>query len=340
MRNLTVAVLSAVVALGCSSKPGQPVLNVFNWSDYIDKDVLKEFAQRHGCRVQYDNYASDNELETKLQTGGGYDVVFPSDRSMVPLLKQGRLLELQNDKLPNLKHLDPQFLNPPFDRGNKFSVPYFWGTVAVGIRADHVKEPVKGFEVLFDERYRGRITMLDDAEHVVAVALLHLGRQMNSTDDADLAQVKELLLKQKPLVQAYLSDGIKEKLVKGEAWVALDWSGDILQARREEANIRLVVPEAGTMVWTDSAAIPKDAKNVELAHAFINFLLDPDVAARNANFVRYPSPNRSARAKVSPDLLNDPSVYLPQALLDRCQRLLDRGPAVEKVRRLWADVRD
>ncbi len=337
---LLTTTLAVLLLLGCSSKPTELTLFVFNWGDYIEKSLLGEFERQVGCRVQYDNFSKDEELETKLQTGGGYDVVFPSDRSMRPLLQQERFHELQKDRLSNLKHVDPQFLDQPFDPGNRFSVPYFWGTVAVGVRTDHVKEPVKGFEALFDERYRGRITVLDDAEHMVAVALLHLGLPMNSTEAAHLAQAKELLLKQKPLVQAYASDGYREKLIKGEAWVAVGWSGDLLQARRDEPRVQVIVPAAGTMLWTDSMAIPKSARNVELAHRFINFLLDPDVAARNANFVRYPSPNRTARAKIDPDLLNDQAVYLPQALLDRCQRLSDRGAAVDKIHRLWRDVRN
>jgi spermidine/putrescine-binding protein len=336
---LFLVTLGGLLALGCSSKPAQPTLNVLNWSDYIDPALRDEFQKQAGCRLQYDNFSTDTELETKLQTGGGYDVVFPSDRSMGPLLKRGQLQELDKSKLTNLKHLDPQFLDPPFDKGNRYSVPYFWGTVAVGVRTDHVKEAVSGFEVLFDERYKGKITMLEDAEHVVAVALLHLGLPMNSTDEGYLAQAKNLLVRQKPLVQAYLSDGYREKLVKGEAWVALGWSGDLLQARRDEPKVRVIVPAAGTLVWNDSLAIPKGAKNVELAHQFINYLLDPDVAARNANFVRYPSPNLTARTRVSPDLLSDPSVYLPKDLLDRCQRLTDRGADVKKVHDVWREVR-
>ncbi len=329
--------LAAVLPLGCSSKP---VLNVFNWGNYLDPEVVRQFESSHGCRVQCDTFSSDSELETRLLTGGGYDVAFPSDRSLTPLMRQGLLQELRQDLLPNLVHLDPQFVPPAADPQSRYAVPYFWGTVAVGVHTEHVPGSAAGFEVLFDERYRGRITLLNDAEHVVAVALMHLGLPANSTDDAHLAQVKALLVRQKPLVQAYVSDGYREKLVKGDAWVALGWSSDLLQAAREEPRVRVIVPATGTIIWTDSMVIPRDGKKVELAHAFINYLLDPRVAAQNANFVRCPSPNRSARAHIAPDLLNNRAMYLPESLLERCQRLIDRGPAIGKVQRLWREVRN
>jgi spermidine/putrescine-binding protein len=347
------AVLACLCIVGCGASSTKTLgpsaanlpfsgqrLNVFNWSDYIDEDLISEFQNRTGATVQYDKYSSESELETKLLAGGGgYDVIFPSDRSMAPLVAKHLLDDIDRSQLTNWKNLDPKFLGAPYDPENRFSVPYFWGTVAIGIRTDHVKDPVTGFGVLFDERYKGRITMLDDAENVVATVLLHLGKPMNSTDEADLKQVQELLVKQRPLVQAYTSDGFKEKLMKGEAWVVLGWSGDILQAAADNENIKAIVPDSGTMIWVDAMAIPKDAKNKRLAHAFINFLLEPDIAAQNANAVRYATPNEAARAHMSQDLLEDPAIYPPQQVLDRCQWLRDKGAEIAKIERVWQAVR-
>jgi spermidine/putrescine-binding protein len=315
-------------------------LYVFNWSDYLDPELIEEFERRTGARVQYDNYSSESELDTKLLTGGGgYDVVFPSDHSMVVLVEKDLLAELDKSLLPNLAHLDPQFLDPPYDPGGRRSVPYFWGTLAVGIRTDHVQEPVSGFEVLFDERYAGRITMLDDAENVVGGMMMHLGHAINSTDDRHLAEVKRLLEKQRPLVQAYTSDAYKEKLIKGEAWVVLGWSGDLVQAAGDNDHVRVIVPERGTMLWVDSMAIPKSARNKPLAHAFINFLLEPEIAARNADFVSYPTPNLAARELLDAAVLADPAIYPPPPVLKRCERLHDRGPDIAKIEKLWREVR-
>jgi spermidine/putrescine-binding protein len=341
-------------SVGCGDRAANPAsrsssklpfagqkLNVFNWSDYIDSDLIPEFQQRTGATVQYDNYSSESELETKLLAGGGgYDVIFPSDRSMAPLVSKELLAEIDKSLLSNWKYLDPKFLGAPYDPENRHSVPYFWGTVAVGIRTDKVTEPVNGFGVLFDERYKGRITMLDDAENVVATVMLHLGHPMNSTDDAHLAEVKQVLIKQKPLVQSYTSDAFKEKLIKGEAWVVLGWSGDILQAAGEDKNIRAVVPETGTMIWVDAMAIPKDAKNKRLAHEFINFLLDPEIAGKNAMAVHYATPNVAAREHIDKELLDDPAIYPSQEVLDRCQWLKDRGSDIAKIERLWQEVRN
>jgi spermidine/putrescine-binding protein len=329
---------SAVFVTGCSGGRGQQ-LNVLNWSDYVDEDLLKEFEEQTGVKVQYDTFGSDEEVEQKMKTGGtGYDVIFPSDRGLPGLLEEGYLAELDRDLLPNWKNFDPKILGTRHDPKNRFTAPYFWGTLAVGIRTDRVAEPVKGFEVLFDNRYAGRIVMLDDAEHAVAAALLHLGLPMNSTRDEDLARARELLVKQKPLVKAY-TDNFKSQLKSGEAWVALGWSGDLLQAAREGAPIRCIVPESGTLIWVDSMAIPKGAPSPKLAHKFINFMLDAKVAARNAKKVRYASPNKAARALMDNSLLNDPVIYPPQKVLDKCQWLDDRGQDIKKIEKIWEAVK-
>jgi spermidine/putrescine transport system permease protein len=346
-RALIVAVplcaLVAALSFSSSGGRGRPFegqwLNVFNWSDYIDPDVIKDFEEWSGASVQYDNYSSDEDLEARMVSGGGYDVIFPSDKSLAALMKLGLLGELDRSKIPNWKNLDKRFLGVRHDPLNRYTAPYFWGTLAVGIRTDHVREPAKGFEVLFDERYKGRIVMMNDKEHVLAAALLYLGLPMNSTDDADLAKARDLLLRQRPWVQAYETDTIKEKLIKGEAWVALGWNGDILQARSEAPEVKCIVPESGTLMWVDSMAIPKDAPNPELAHAFINYLLRPDVAVRNARKVRYASPNKAARPLMDADLLHDPAVYPPAAVLDRCGWLEDRGQDIRKIERVWREVR-
>jgi spermidine/putrescine-binding protein len=319
-------------------------LKVFNWSDYIADGVIDEFAAEHGCSVVYDNYSSDAELETRMATGGGsYDVVFPSDRAMQPLLAKDLLQPLDRSRLTNFRHLDAKFLGAPFDPKNAFSVPYFWGTVAVGIRADKIRKPVAGFEVLFDEEYAGRITMLGDMENVVAAVLAYLGRPLNSVEPADLAAAKALLARQKPLVQAYTSDSYKERLIAGDAWASLGWSGDFMQAAGEldeaEGEIRVIVPQSGTMIWLDSMAIPRAAQNVQLAHAFIDYLLQPEIAVRNAESVSYATPNAAALKLLPAKMRADESIYPPAATLARCDWLQNRGAKIERIEALWRAVR-
>jgi spermidine/putrescine-binding protein len=319
---------------------GKNVLKVFNWSDYLHPDVIPQFEERVGARVVYDNYSSDAELETRLATGGGaYDVVFPSDRAMPALLAKGLLKPIDRSRLPNIRHLDQKFLSPPFDPENQYSVPYFWGTMAVGIRTDKIAQAISGFGVLFDERYRGRITMLDDLENVIAAVLLHLGWPLNSVDPNHLAQAQRLLLAQKPLVQAYTSDSYKERLIAGEAWAALGWSGDLRQASQEEPLVRVVVPRSGTMIWLDSMAIPQAAQNPELAHAFIDYLLEPAIATKNAQAVQYATPNSTARDQLPAAMRGDESVYPQKETLDRCDWLRNRGADIEKVEAVWRVVR-
>jgi len=316
------------------------VLKVFNWADYIHEEVIPQFEADFRCTVVYDNYASDSELETRLATGGGaYDVVFPSDRTMHALLAKGVLTKIDKSRLPNLRNLDPKFLSPPFDLDNDFSIPYFWGTLAVGIRTDFITHSVSGFEVLFDPRHRGRITMLDDLESVVAAVLAHLGLPLNSTAPAHLVQVQRLLQEQKPLVQAYTSDSYRERLITGEAWAVLGWSGDLAQAAREEPRVKLIVPRSGTMTWLDSMAIPRAAKNVDLAHSFINYLLDAGPALKNALAVQYATPNLTARERLPEAMRQDQSVYPPPETLSRCAWLQDRGADIEKIEAIWRVVR-
>jgi len=341
---ITLAAAGGSAIGGCGRRG--PVLKVFNWSDYIDEDAIAQFEEQTGSTLVYDNYSSDSELETRLATGAGsYDVVFPSDRALAALLAKDLLRPLDRPLLPNYHHLDQKFLGRPFDVLNRFSVPYFVGSLAVGIRTDHVKGPVKGLEPLFEPAHRGRITMLDDMENVVAAALAHLGYPFNSVEAEHLAEAQRLLTEQKPLVQAYTSDSYRERLISGEAWAALGWSGDFLQADKEltevnsEARIAAVIPEGGTMLWMDSMVIPRRAENVELAHAFINHLLEPEVASKNAQSVNYATPNAAARGLLPPEILANESIYPPPEIIDRCGWLKDRGADIEKIERVWRMVR-
>jgi spermidine/putrescine-binding protein len=341
----TAAIATAALA-GCGGEGsgGRPVLKVFNWSAYIADDVIPQFEEQSGCRVVYDNFSSDAELEARLATGGGaYDVIFPSDRAMQALLAKNLLQPLNHGRLENLRHLDPKWLDPPFDPDNKHSAAYFWGTVAVGVRPDRAAAPAAGFEPLFNPAHRGRITMLDDAENAIAATLLKLGLPMNSVARPDLRAAKNELLKQKPLVQAYTSDAYKERLISGDAWASLGWSGDLIQAADEAAKeaiaVRVIVPSRGTMIWLDSMAIPRAAANVELAHRFINFLLEPEIAVRNAEFVHYPTPNRTALEMLPEAARADANVYPPQATLARCQWLKNRGGDIAKIEAVWREVK-
>jgi spermidine/putrescine-binding protein len=405
-------------------------LSVFNWSDYIHEEALARFEEKAGCTVVYDNYSSDSELETRLATAAGsYDVVFPSDRALAALLAKKLLQPLDRTRLSNFRQLDPQFLSPPVDPENQFSVPYFWGTLAVGVRTDKTTQSVgggrshaeggdegsrplipspspritgekgaidttrfassrmigslfsrerrteekeeraQGWDALFDPRNRGRITMLDDMENVVAAALSYLGFPLNSVEPDHLAAAEKSLVEQRKLVQAYTSDSYRERLISGEAWASLGWSGDLMQAdgelqkglgfrvqgsatgqgigdggqgtgdRGEAARVRTIVPETGTMLWFDSMVIPGAARNVELAHEFIDHLLDPAIAALNAEKVNYATPNLGAKALLPPKMLADESIYPRAEVLKRCEWLRNRGAAIERIERVWRVVR-
>jgi len=344
LQSISAALALASTTGGCGSQ--RSTLKIFNWSDYIDEDLIAQFEQQMACSIVYDNYSSDSELETRLATAAGsYDLVFPSDRALTALLAKRLLQPIDRTRLPNFQHLDAKFLGRPFDSENRFSVPYFVGTLAVGVRTDFVTAAWQGLEPIFDAVYRSRITMLDDMENVVAAALCHLGSPLNSVDSAHLEAAQRLLMQQKPLVQAYTSDSYRERLISGEAWASLGWSGDLLQADNElrqsgrHGRVSVVLPQRGTMLWMDSMVIPVRAEQVDLAHSFINFLLDPHVAATNAQKVNYATPNASARTLLPPAMLANASIYPPDDLINRCTWLEDRGEQIEKIERVWRAVR-
>lgn len=322
-------------------------LRLFNWPDYMDPDLLREFEQTYGVRISVDYYDTNEALIAKLEAGGlgQYDLIVASDYAMEILLAGGMLETLDHANIPNLVNLDARFRELPFDPGNRYSVAYQWGTTGLGIRTDRINvsedTPLDSWGLVFDPALApGPIAMLNDAREVISAALLYLGYSPNTTDPAELRAAEDLLRAQRPRVLTYAPFATaRDLLASGDVVVAHNFSGDILMARDEQPAIQFVIPREGAIIWTDNLAVPSGARAKYAAEVFINFLLDAEVGARLSNFTRYASPNAAARAFIDEDLLADPAVYPDDATASRLQLLRDLGPARALYEEIWTRLR-
>lgn len=323
----------------CSKTPHRQ-LSIYNWANYIGSSTIKDFEKETGIKVTYDNFSNNEELLAKIQAGAsGYDVIFPSDYMVRIMIKQGLLAPLDRERLTNLGNLDPRFINPEYDPGLKHCVPYHWGTAGIAVNTKYVKDPVHSWKVLWDPKYRGKISMLDDPRAGMNPAFGVLGLPLNSGSPADIAAARDKMIEQKPLVKVYTSDIYPELLRSEEVWLAQGFTGDVYQVAKDKKEIQYVIPDEGTEFAVDSMCIPLRAKNPELAHTFIDYVLRADVAASIANDIHYPSPNRAATKLINPEILNDPGIYPPPEVMARLHVQPDIGDANSLYDRAWSELK-
>ncbi|WP_363797006.1 polyamine ABC transporter substrate-binding protein [Lysobacter firmicutimachus] len=334
----------------------EKVLNVYNWSDYVADDTIKNFETASGLKVNYDVYDANETLESKLTAGAsGYDVVFPSARPFAQRqVKSGLYAPLDKSKLPNWKHLDPQVLQnlASIDPGNAHLVPYMWGTTGLGLNVDKIKQalgenaPLDSWSLLFDPANAAKlakcgITVLDDDQETFGAALIWLGRDPNAGAADELDAVRKVYAAIRPFVRTFNNAEYKDAFANGDACLVMGYSGDIAQASttafdaakqagKPAPNLRFVIPKEGAIRWVDVIAIPKDSKHPGNAHAFIDYLLDPKVAAAISNHVAYASANQGATALVDPAVAQDPGVYPPAEVR---AKLVDPASLPEDVQR-------
>jgi putrescine transport system substrate-binding protein len=367
-----VGLVAATTLVACGKKPEQAapaesaqapaaaatedkVVNVYNWSDYIDPAMIEAFTKETGIKVNYDVFDSNEVLQTKLLAGNtGYDVVVPSASFLELQIKAGVFQKLDKSKLPNWSHLDESIMAriAKHDPGNEYAVNHMWGTDAIGynvkkVQAIDPKAPVDSWSLILDPKWAAKfkdcgISVLDAPDEVVGVALAYLGKDPNSESLDDLKAAEDLLMKIRPYVRMIHSSQYIDSLANGDICVTLGWSGDILQSksRAEEAGqgveIAMTVPKEGTIIWFDMYAIPADAPHPDNAHAFINYMMKPEVAAANSNFVHYATANKDAVPLLDPGVRDDPGVYPPQAVMDKLFPNLARSPEyTRELNRAW-----
>ena len=297
-------------------------LYVYNWGEYIDEDVISQFEEETGITVVYDLFETNEEMYPVIEAGAvNYDVVCPSDYMIQKMRENDLLAELNFDNIPNIDQIDPAYMemSQAFDPENKYSVPYCWGTVGILYNTRLLEElgvpaPTKWAD-LWDERLSGEILMQDSVRDAFMVALKKDGYSMNSESKDELEQTKQELIDQKPLVQAYVIDQVRDKMIGGEAAVGVIYSGEMLYIQDEVANLGLdydleyVIPEEGTNLWLDSWVIPKNAKNKENAEKWIDFMCRPEIAKANFEYITYPTPNKGAFELLDEDMQNNKAVF-------------------------------
>ena len=310
-------VLAATALTGCGSANKYPngKVYVFNWGEYIDKDTISMFEEETGIQVIYEEYDTNETMYPKIEAGASnYDVVCPSDYMIQKMIDNGMLAELNWDNLPNAQaNIGVQYYeqSTAFDPDNKYSVPYCWGTVGILYNTAMVDEPVTSWSILWDEKYADSILMQDSVRDLFMVALKELGYSMNSTDEAELQAAKQLLIEQKPLVQAYVIDQVRDKMIGDEAALGVIYSGEAIYTQRENPNLAYAIPEEGTNVWIDSWCITKNAENKENAEKFIDFMCRPEIALMNFEFITYSTPNVAARELIEDDDIKHSEIAFP-----------------------------
>jgi len=343
---LSILMLVSVFAslTGCGAKTS---INVFNWGEYIDETLLTKFEEETGIKVNYKMYDTNETLLAKMDAGGSsFDVVFPSDYAISEMIKRDMLRPLDFASIPNYKYVDEQTKNLAYDPDNKFSVPYFWGTIGILYNKNLVNGPIDSWDVLWDEQYKGKIIMKKDVRDTMGVALKRLGYSVNSTNEAELREAKDSLITQKPLINGYYGDEIKDMIANGDAAMGVTYSGDPMDLYWDDSAdfsyIGYVIPKEGTNVWYDAMVVPKSSKNPKAAEAFINFMLDPENAYQNSVAVGYTTPNSEALKRMreeNPEIFQMDAYWPSEEMLQKSEIYVDLGEAKAVYNELWTEVR-
>jgi spermidine/putrescine-binding protein len=322
-------------------------LNIYAWSEYIPQELLDAFAKEYNIKVNYDTYASNEELLAKLQAGKtNYDVIIPSDYTVGIMAAQNMLEPIDLDHIPNFVNVDDTFKNPSYDPGNKYSVPYQWGSVGIAVNTAKVTKPITKFADLWDPAFKNNLVVLDDEREIIGMALIVLGYDKNSTDPAQLEAAKQKLIALKPNIKLYDSDSPKTALLSGEVVAGVVWNGEASLAHQENPDITYILPEEGMGLWYDNLSIPAGAPHKDAATAFINFVLRPDMSILITKFFPYSSVNKAALELLK---TQDPETYKqymefpatnpPADAIKKGHIIVDVGDATQLWDKVWTEFK-
>jgi spermidine/putrescine transport system substrate-binding protein len=319
---------------------------LYNWVEYIDPAIYDQFKEECGVEVVETNFDSNETLLATLQAGGAdYDIIVPSDYMVQIMIDEGMLMPLDYNVITNIKNMDPLNVNQYFDPEQKYTVPWFWGTSGFAVDTNVVTEYTDSWSMMFDPNspYCGQMSMLDDQRETLGAALMYLGYSINDIDPAHLEEAKNLLIEQSKCVKAYDSQTNDDLIISGETVLAHIWTGDAILAGLPDyggrEGIVYVIPQEGCTIWQDNMAIPNSAPNAYTAMVFMNYTQFPEIAAQNAEYVGYGSPNAAAKEFIDPDILADEGIYPPPDVAARLQWIEDVGPALELYDRIWTEFK-
>jgi spermidine/putrescine transport system substrate-binding protein len=343
MKKLMIAACAVLLAAGmmtACTKSDKVTLNVYNWGDYIDAEVLTLFEKETGIRVNYETFATNEDMYAKMKQGGtDYDVLFPSDYMIARMIREGMLEELDYSMIPNARAIQPGFKGLEYDPENRFSVPYMWGTFGILYNRTMVEGPVDSWNILWNPEYKRQVLMMDSVRDTMAIALIMLDYSINTTDRGQLEQARDLLIAQKPMVLAYVGDNGKDMMIGGEAALQVSWSGDAVYVRDQNPDLLYVIPKEGTNRWVDAMVIPKSSKHKKEALLFIDFMNRPDIAFRNVDYIGYSTPNQAAFDQLDDEVKNDPAAYPAPDVIERTEIFVDIGDAVADYDRYWTEIK-
>ena len=353
MKKKLLFILSTILIIftlvSCQSNDG-PVLNVYNWGEYIDPEVIEMFEEETGIKVEYNNFVTNEDMFPVIQTGAlEYDVVAPSDYMIQKMIEEDLLQEINFDNIPNVKNIDPVHWksSEEFDPENKYSVPYCWGTLGILYNTSMIDAEIDSWQAIFDKDfmtehgYDGQVLMIDSVRDAFAVALASLGYSINSTDEAEIEEAKILLQEQYSSVDAYVVDQVRDKMIGGENPIGIIYSGEAIYTKRENPDLEYVVPKEGSNVWIDSWVIPKNAQNKENAEKWIDFMCRPDIALMNFEYITYSTPNKAAWELIEDEDIKHSQIAFPdKSVLDNCTTFKYLGSDMDELYlQKWNEVK-
>lgn len=356
-RLLATAALLAATSFAANAQ--DRVVNIYNWSDYIDESILDDFTKETGIEVVYDVFDSNEVLETKLLAGGtGYDIVVPTGTFLARQIMAGVFQKLDKSKIPNIKYADPEVMErlEKYDPGNQYAINYMWGTTGLGINVEEIKKrlgedaELNSWDLLFDPETVSKLAdcgvyVLDTADEGVPAALNYLGIDPDSNKPEDIAKAEELFLSVRPYIRKFHSSEYINALANGDICLAMGWSGDILQARDRAAEaskgivVDYIIPKEGALMWFDNMAIPADAEHVDEAHEFLNYIMQPKVMAKASNYVYYANGNSASKEFLNEDVIGDPAIYPDEETMGRLYTTTPKNQRTQRLlTRAWTTI--
>lgn len=349
LKFLTGAGLGAAICMGgfsCAGNGGRgkkKILNFYNYSNYIGEKTIPNFEEEFYFRVNSDYYSKQDILYAKIKIGvTGYDLLVATDAILRRFMRQNLLLPVLSENIPNVKNLMTRFQSPPYDPGLKYSIPYLWGTTVIAYNKKYISEPVTSWKELWNPKYKGKITMLDEKQDAIGCTLLMLGYSPNSRNPKELKEAKKILLEQRPLLKKYSADTYQDELISNDIWIAQGWSGDVMQVIQENPNIDFIIPNEGSIIWADTFCIPNGAPHQDNARIFVDYILRPDTGADIASQVGYATPNQAAYdllKKTNPEHANDVRIYPPPEVMERLFFTENLGEYEKEWNKIWEDVK-
>lgn len=341
MKKILIALCLCLTVFACSKKDKKEI-NVFNWSEYIPNEVLKQFEKESGIKVNYTTYDSNEAMYAKIKVldGAGYDVIVPSTYYISKMRKEGLLQKIDHSKISNLKEFNPKLMNQNFDPNNDYSIPFMWGTTAIGVNAKYINpDNVTSWKDLWNPAYKGKVMLQNDMREVFHVALHHLGFSGNTDNATEIKKAYDKLKQLMPSVRLLNSDSPKVPFLNEEVYIGLMWSGEAFMAHAENPDIKYIYPKDGAVIWTDNFAIPSKAKNVDYAYQFIDFISRPEISATISKELGYTSPVTKASEYMDNDTKTNRTIYPNDIDLEMAEFQVDVGPAITVYEKYWEKLR-